>query len=232
MTVSVASYRNYWWCELREKPRPVRVPPRAWRQYFPAEASRINNLEVIHETQITIDGLTTLAGQLSNNQQDNRTLFVATMMWGRGPKNGRLMPKFLLAADHPDLDATLQTTRERILAGQPGDAYRVWIESGVSGIREPFFTKWFFVCGLDTARAGLQPFTLDGRVRNSLKAIGWPDSEETPGLRGQSAQFYDAYLRALVTWAEQLSEPGLAVSPLQVEQFLFRKNGAVPLTPR
>ncbi len=58
------------------------------------------------------------------------------------------------------------------------------------------------------------------------------ESKEFPGLPGQSAQFYDAYLRALVTWAKQLSQPGPAVSPLQVEQFLFRKNGAVPLTPR
>ena len=232
MTVSVASYHDYWKCELQERPRPVRVPLRAWRQYFPAEAGRINNLEVIHEAEITIDGLTALATQLGHSQQDNRTLFVATMMWGRGPKNGRLMPKFLLATESPNFDAILRTTRESILAGQPGNAYRVWIESGVSGIREPFFTKWFFVCGLDTARTGLQPFTLDGRVRNSLKAIGWPDAKETPGLRGQSAQFYDAYLRALVTWAEQLSQPGPDVSPLQVEQFLFRKNGAVPLTPR
>lgn len=231
MSFSVTKHYESWKCELLQEPQPATVPPHAWQKYFPTETIRINELEVIRCRNITIEGLTTLVSQLGNNPQDNRVVFVATMMWGRGPKNGRLMPKFQLATDHPKFDATLRMTRESILNGRPGDAYRVWIESGVSGIREPFFTKWFFTCGLDAERTGLQPFTLDSRVRRSLKTIGWPDAAEKPAFRGRPDLFYEAYLIALAEWSKQLSQPEPHVTPLQVEQFLFRKNGAVPLAP-
>jgi len=46
---------------------------------------------------------------------DNRDFFVATRMWGRGPRNVRVITKFELAANHHEFHRTLSLTRESIL---------------------------------------------------------------------------------------------------------------------
>ena len=106
------------------------------------------------------------------------------------------------------------------------EAYQAWIDSGIKGIGEPFFTKWFFICGLDPKASGLQPLVLDSRVWKSLAAIGWSSERQTgTKYRKDPAGAYGAYLEAMRVWASELSDGSVKISPLQVEQFFFRKSG-------
>lgn len=212
-----------WQNELRSGALPVIVPKRAWITYFPSESNELFLEETFGDRPVSIHDL----AKLANTGATNRVLFVATMMWGRGPKNGRLMPKFQKVSNHNDFEKTLQQTRDFILKGKPVDAYQAWVDSGIIGIGEAFFTKWFFVCGLDSRRgSGLQPLVLDSRVWKSLSAIGWSSKRQTgKDYRKDPAGTYGAYLKAVDVWAEELSTASVKISPLQVEQLLFRKNG-------
>lgn len=212
-----------WQNELRSGALPVIVPKRAWITYFPSESNELFLEETFGDRPVSIHDL----AKLANTGATNRVLFVATMMWGRGPKNGRLMPKFQKVSNHNDFEKTLQQTRDFILKGKPVDAYQAWVDSGIIGIGEAFFTKWFFVCGLDSRRgSGLQPLVLDSRVWKSLSAIGWSSKRQTgKDYRKDPAGAYGAYLKAVDVWAEELSTASVKISPLQVEQLLFRKNG-------
>lgn len=219
------------WLEsgLKEAPVSVNVPLRAWHEYFPAETERLVTTTLFSASKISIERLEDLADSLPASPENNRDLFVATMMWGRGPKSGRMMPKFKLAASHPEFDRTLSVTRESVANGHLRDAYTKWVSSGVKGIRESFFTKWLFVCSLSNEPEVLRAFTLDSSVRASLKSLGWPDTALRKNLRGKPGGFYEAYVEALYCWAAELSSSHSRVIPLNVEQFLFRKNGDVPL---
>ena len=129
-------------------------------------------------------------------------------------------------ATHEHFEGILLETRELILEGKPVEAYQAWINSGVSGIRESFFTKWFFVCGLDSRSDGLQFLVLDARVWKSLRALGWSSKRHTgETYRKAPAKAYGAYLEAMRVWAHQLSSDSSQISPLQLEQFFFRENG-------
>jgi len=129
-------------------------------------------------------------------------------------------------ATHEHFEGILLETRELILKGKPVEAYQAWIDSGVRGIRESFFTKWFFVCGLDSRSFGLQPLVLDARVWKSLRAIGWSSERQTgEKYRKAPAKAYGAYLEAMRYWADQLSSDSSQITPLQLEQFFFRQNG-------
>ena len=164
--------------------------------------------------------------KLAESGVSNRVLFVAAMMWGRGTKNGRLMPKFEKVSTHKNFEDTLRKTRELVMEGKPIEAYLAWLDSGVKGIGEAFFTKWFFVCGLDSQRQGLQSLVLDKRVWKSLSAIGWSSQRQTgTKYRKNPAGAYGAYLEAMSYWASELSDGSVTISPLQVEQFFFRKSG-------
>ena len=200
----------------------VAVPQNAWRKYYPVEADLLFSDEWFADRRVSIADLKKLA----ESGVSNRVLFVAAMMWGRGPKNGRLMPKFQRVSNHSDFEKTLQQTRDLILEGKPVDAYQAWIDSGIKGIAEPFFTKWFFVCGLDSRAAVLQPLVLDSRVWKSLSKIGWSSERQTgTKYRKNPAGAYGAYLEAMAQWASELSDETVKISPLQVEQFFFRKSG-------
>lgn len=205
------------------------VPPRAWDNYFQAETKRLREIPEFDVSKISIEDLRVLSSLLQTSTDSNRALFVATMMWGRGPKNGRIMPKFRVAASQREFDKTLSITRKLVMQGDPCGAYSQWLLSGIRGIREPFFTKWLFVCGLRNDAGVLQAFTLDSRVRASLRTLEWPDAPLKKILRGKPALFYETYLKTLTTWAAELSDKQCQITPLQVEQFLFRKNGNVPL---
>ena len=230
MPISVGLHRDLWLKSgLKEAPVSVNVPMRAWHEYFPAETERLVTTTLFSASKISIESLEELAVSLPASPENNRDLFVATMMWGRGPKSGRMMPKFKLAASHREFDKTLSITRELVMQGDLSGAYSQWLSSGIRGIREPFFTKWLFVCGLRNDPEVLQAFTLDGRVRASLRTLEWPDAPLKKILRGKPALFYETYLKTLATWAAELSDEQCQITPLQVEQFLFRKNGNVPL---
>lgn len=219
---SLCNFPGMWQSELLSGAQPVSVPKNAWQEYFKLESEVLFSEKYFGERRVSINDLANLA----NSGVSNRVLFVAAMMWGRGPRNGRLMPKFKQVASHDSFEETLQKTRELIVKGKPVDAYKAWTESGLEGVGEAFFTKWFFVCGLDSQAEGLQALVLDKRVWNSLKAIGWSSERQTgKKYRTNQAGAYGAYLEAVDSWASELSTSSVQISPLQVEQLLFRKNG-------
>lgn len=231
MPISVEQHRDLWLKSgLKEVTVPVNVPVRAWHEYFPAETERLATTTLFSGTKISIGSLEELAASLPASPENNRDLFIATMMWGRGPKNGRMMPKFKLAASHPEFLRTLSITRESVANGRLGDAYLRWVSSGIAGIRESYFTKWLFVCSLSNEPEVVRAFTLDNCVRASLKTLGWPDAALNKTLRGKPSYFYEAYVHVLYHWATELSREHERFDPLDVEQFLFRKNGNVPLS--
>ena len=219
---SVVEYRKHWRTELLQDAYPVPVPQNAWRKYYPSESESLFSDEWFGDRRVLIADLKKLA----ESGVSNRVLFVAAMMWGRGPKNGRLMPKFAMVSTAVSFEETLKQTREMITVGKPVEAYQAWIDSGIKGIGEPFFTKWFFVCGLDSRASGLQPLVLDSRVWKSLSKIDWSSERQTgTKYRKNPAGAYGAYLEAMRVWASELSDGSVTVLPLQVEQFFFRKNG-------
>ena len=215
------SDKDLWRRELKEG-ELISVPQKAWRKYYPVESELLFSELWFADQRVSIADLKKLA----ESGVSNRVLFVATMMWGRGPKNGRLMPKFEMVSSHSNFEETLLKTRDLITVGKPVAAYQAWIDSGIKGIAEPFFTKWFFVCGLDSKASGLQPLVLDSRVWKSLSKIGWSSERQTgTKYRKNPAGAYGAYLEAMAQWASELSDETVKISPLQVEQFFFRKNG-------
>jgi len=219
---SVFGFSDRWRNGLLTLAEAVAVPQNAWRKYYPVEADLLFSDEWFADRRVSIADLKKLA----ESGVSNRVLFVAAMMWGRGPKNGRLMPKFVMVSTAVSFEETLQQTREMITVGKPVEAYQAWIDSGIKGIGEPFFTKWFFICGLDSQREGLQSLVLDKRVWKSLAAIGWSSERQTgTKYRKDPAGAYGAYLEAMSYWANELSDESVTVSPLQVEQFYFRKSG-------
>jgi hypothetical protein len=218
----VVEYQKHWRTELLQDANPVPIPQNAWRKYYPIESESLFSDEWFGDRRVLIADLKKLA----ESGVPNRVLFVAAMMWGRGPKNGRLMPKFEKVTTHKSFEETLRKTRELVMEGKPIEAYLAWLDSGVKGIGEAFFTKWFFVCGLDSQRQGLQSLVLDKRVWKSLAAIGWSSQRQTgTKYRKDPAGAYGAYLEAMSYWASELSDESVTVSPLQVEQFFFRKSG-------
>ena len=219
--MSFSSRKDRWRRELKEG-ELISVPQKAWRKYYPVESELLFSDEWFADRRVSIADLKKLA----ESGVSNRVLFVAAMMWGRGTKNGRLMPKFEKVSAHKNFEETLKQTRELITAGKPVEAYKAWVDSEIKGIGEPFFTKWFFVCGLDSRTSGLQPLVLDSRVWKSLAVIGW-SSERRTGVkyRKNPAGAYGAYLEAMRVWASELSDESGTISPLQIEQFFFKKNG-------
>jgi hypothetical protein len=215
------SDKDRWRKELKEG-ELISVPQKAWQKYYPEESELLFSELWFADQRVSIADLKKLA----ESGVSNRVLFVAAMMWGRGPKNGRLMPKFEMVSTAVSFEETLKQTRDLITAGKPVEAYQVWIDSGIRGIGEPFFTKWFFVCGLDPKASGLQPLVLDSRVWKSLSKIGWSSERQTgTKYRKDKAGAYGAYLEAMKQWASELSDETFKISPLQVEQFFFRKSG-------
>ena len=219
---SVFDFSDRWRNGLLTLAEAVAVPQDAWRKYYPVEADLLFSDEWFADRRVSIADLKKLA----ESGVSNRVLFVAAMMWGRGPKNGRLMPKFEKVSTHKNFEDTLRKTRELITVGKPVEAYQAWIDSGIKGIGEAFFTKWFFVCGLDSQRQVLQSLVLDKRVWKSLAAIGWSSQRQTgTKYRKDPAGAYGAYLEAMSHWASELSDGSVTISPLQVEQFFFRESG-------
>ena len=222
ITPSVIVFSDKWQKELLTLVKAVNVPQKAWRKYYPVESKLLFSELWFADQRVSIVDLKKLA----ESDVSNRVLFVAVMMWGRGTKNGRLMPKFEMVSNSVNFDEILKQTRDLITAGKPVEAYQAWIDSGIKGIGEPFFTKWFFVCGLDPKASGLQPLVLDSRVWKSLAKIGWSSERQTgKKYRKDKAGAYGAYLEAMTYWASELSDETVKISPLEVEQFFFRKSG-------
>jgi hypothetical protein len=208
---------------------PVEFVATTWRNWLS---------EIVDEGVLTVlDGLhgSVSRGDLrelavrATGVQGRRQLFLAAMAWGRGKRNGRMLPGFKRAFAHPALDATLAKTCDLIRDGLPAEAYEAWRAAKIPGLGEAFFTKWFYVCGM--ARVPnycLDPLVLDGRVCKSLRMLGW-GSWRASGVRrcrGRAAA-YCAYLKTLQTWATIMTIKGYRTTAEQLEIFLFHMNGAL-----
>lgn len=149
----------------------------------------------------------------------NRTLFITAMIWGRGKSNARMLPGIMKALRSPQCDDVLALTAERVAEGDLEGAYRSW---RLPGIREPFFTKWFWATR-NRLNTGPTALVLDGRVWSTLSALGW-NSIEAAGSRRRALR-YVAYVRLAHAWAGEMSRPRLHVTAEDVECSLFFAAG-------
>lgn len=93
LPISVEQHRDLWLkTGPKEAPVSVNVPVRAWHEYFPSETERLATMNLFSASKISIESLEEFAVSLPASPENNRDLFVATVMWGRGPKNGRIPP--------------------------------------------------------------------------------------------------------------------------------------------
>jgi hypothetical protein len=146
-----------------------------------------------------------------------RRLFVATMMWGSGPWNGRGPRYTAQALKDPQLAGALRESRNSILHNQPEDAYARF---KIDGVGPSFFTKWFWAASLGSSLE-VTPLVLDERVWASLSALGW-NSVQAAGSRLRKRR-YRAYLDTCATWAAD--KPELFGGPEDVENVLFQWAG-------
>ncbi len=150
----------------------------------------------------------------------NLRLLIATLMWGRGKKNGRMLPHMMATLSATERAYTLRRTGELAATGDAARAYRAW---NLPGLGPPFFTKWFWAAaGLGSPERRL--LVLDSRVRASLRALGW-DSAYAAGTRERASR-YAAYVGAIHRWATLLSHSHVPVSGEDVECALFQAAGA------
>ena len=103
---SVIEFSDKWQKELLTLAEAVNVPQKAWQKYYPEESELLFSDEWFAERRVSIADLKKLA----ESDVSNRVLFVAAMMWGRGPKNGRLMPKFEIVSTSVKFEETLKKT--------------------------------------------------------------------------------------------------------------------------
>jgi hypothetical protein len=206
-----------------ERSHPFR--PSTWRPWLSGSAAALSVLDDFATDAVAAGGrvnrrdLVDLSRAVDERQSDSLLRsFVATMLWGSGTTNGR-GPRYTCAALEDDrLIPSLVRTRQLILDGDAGGAYSSFLSRGIG---PAFFTKWFWVAGLDR---GLDPtpLILDARVWASLGALGW-DSREAAGSR-RWPQRYVAYLQSMERWANA-DLPGIDTSE-QLEQVLFTLAGA------
>ncbi len=181
--------------------------------------------QAVSEEQIGRRDIIALASETST-KRDSESLLVATLVWGKGPKNNRMFPAFIRLLKDPRLEAALEGSAKHAAEGRPAAAYRSWRESGVRGLGEAFFTKWLWAAS-HTGPNQFSPekprcLVLDGRVWNSLgdKAHRW--SSITAAGTNRRADRYEAYTRDCALWAKELG-----VSAENVEWALFHANGRI-----
>jgi hypothetical protein len=154
----------------------------------------------------------------ATSPDDLRILFAVAMIWGRGKSNGRMKQGLIACLGNSGLDRALENSARELQAAGPAAAYRSWVSSGLTGIREPFFTKWLWAAGCSQP-AGNQALVLDSRVWASLGALDW-SSIEAAGTR-KRAERYGAYVKSCEQWSDGI----LGVSAEDVEWALFDWNG-------
>lgn len=179
-------------------------------------------LERLPDQLISREDLAGLAREDDTPAADRR-LFIATLIWGRGKSNGRMLPGLMSALRSERCAETLCATSELVEAADLVGAYRRW---DLPGLQEAFFTKWFWaVAGRRDVE--LRALVLDGRVWRSLGAVGW-NSIDAAGSR-RRADRYLAYVEDVHWWADDVSSTARRVSAEDVEYMLFRANGALEL---
>jgi hypothetical protein len=147
-------------------------------------------------------------------------LFIATLIWGRGPRNARMRPHILKALTHQDRDGVLAATQGRVLSDKLAEAYEAW---KLPGLRAPFFTKWLWASSL-TRPPDERALILDSRVFATLNGpLGW-SSVVAAGSSRRSLR-YRAYVDAARSWARHLTENDHLTTAEDIEWALFTANG-------
>ena len=194
-----------------------------WQKWLPGTlAPGLLRLPEELDGTVSRESLATLA-TLASNDLGRKRVLLATLIWGRGRKNQRLLPGHVAALSNPALGKALRQSARLIESGRPGDAYVAWQVAHIGGLGEAFFTKWFFAAGLrGVPSTSLTPLTLDARVWLALGRLGW-SSERASGFKYSRtpAAGYCAYLAAASRWATALSTAANPVSAEQVELLLF-----------
>lgn len=149
----------------------------------------------------------------------NRDLFIASMIWGRGKSNGRIMPYITTALRSKSFDYGLTLSAKHVAEGDLEAAHRCW---QLPGLREPFFTKWFWATGF-RPHAGPAALVLDGRVWRTLSALKWNSINVANSTR--RAKRYMAYVQTAHAWAGELTRPNFVVTAEDVEFALFYAAG-------
>lgn len=144
-------------------------------------------------------------------------LLVATLMWGRGKRNGRMRDHIINLLKTPSLNGVLAETSARAAAGDPAGAYRSW---ALPGLREAFFTKWLWAASY-IGPTDQHCLVLDSRVWTTLNETFEWSSVVAAGTISRPAR-YASYVTSCHDWARELDE---GVSAEDVEWALFEANG-------
>jgi hypothetical protein len=217
----------------RSDSEEVRINGAAWEPYL--RQVDLTNLQldldelqaVVSSDRITRTDLKVLASRAADLASLQR-LLVATLAWGKGSGNNRLLPAFVRLLSDRRLAAALETSAAHAQDGRPALAYQAWRASGVRGLGESFFTKWLWAASrtvegdfsVDQPRC----LVLDARVWRTLgeKQHQWSSLVATAGDRSRPER-YAAYTQACHRWADDLG-----VDAEQIEWVLFKANGRLP----
>lgn len=217
---------------------PVTIPVERWQRWLgPGKrsagwsAADINrSVSAFSKGSISRNDLKGLANE-SDGRSGLREVLVATLAWGMGTANARMMPGLVRLLNHERLQSALQLSAEHAASGDPEAAHVSWVKQRLPGVREPFFTKWLWVASSiaaanvhgEVSGSGLQCLTLDGRVQSSLRTLEWNGVEAARSSR--LAKRYEAYVVTCHEWASALTEQDCLVSAEDIEWALFVANG-------
>jgi hypothetical protein len=148
----------------------------------------------------------------ADDSKDQLVLLIATLIWGRGKRNGRMRDPIIRVINGQSRDEVLQSTANLARQGKAADAYKEW---KLAGLGPAFFTKWLWAASSMNTNACL---VLDSRVWASLGALGW-NSLEAAGRRDWPSR-YAAYVAACNQCAGSVGVRGE-----DIEYVLFRQKG-------
>ena len=175
----------------------IRTNPATWLAYCSME-----KLEELPST-ITREELVKACKKLDfSDDKQLSLLFVKTMMWGSGTRNGRGPRNTHKALKTPTTLSVLREAQELVAAGELARAYQ--LHRRVPGVGPAFFTKWLWLMGasLERPKGTPQPLILDSRVWAALADLGWNSQKAADGSRHWGNR-YEAYLLACAIWAKQ-----------------------------
>ena len=136
-------------------------------------------------------------------------LLALALIWGRGKKNGRMKSHIVRLLSRENLDTELSEIWRAARSGDLAAAHRSW---RLSGLREPFFTKFLWACTADL-QENERCLVLDGNVRRTLSKLDVVLPRGEPGGR------YKLYVETVRSWS------GDQASPEDLEWALFSANG-------
>ena len=196
---------------------PIEARPETWsdRTKYPLMA------QMRLPTSIARSNLVDEYRALSVDDDDGlREVFVRTMMWGSGTRNGRGPRNTHAALAEPNFADVLREVDSFVLQRKIADAYNK--HSALKQIGPAFHTKWLWVIGAAVGDVDPQPLIQDSLVWAALGAEGlkWSSITAAGGDRSR-AQRYVAYLRACQEWAHQ---HGVSAEDIECSLFCWGKE--------